>query len=51
VVSTISANPDRSGGASDVAFFNSKSISRTRPEAVSVLPVTTAGAARAGHDD
>ncbi len=46
VVSTISANPDRSGGASDVAFFNSKVyFANQAGGSVSVLPVNAAGAA------
>jgi uncharacterized protein (TIGR03437 family) len=46
VVSTIAANPDRSGGSSDVVFFNSKVyFANQAGGSVSVLPVNAAGAA------
>ena len=45
-LSTISANPDRSGGSSDVAFFNSKVyFANQAGGSVSVLPVNAAGQA------
>jgi len=46
VTSTISANPDRSGGSTDVAFFKSKMyFANQAGGSVSVLPLTAAGAA------
>ena len=45
-LSTISANPDRSGGSSDVVFFNSKVYFASQAGgSVSVLPVNAAGQA------
>jgi uncharacterized protein (TIGR03437 family) len=46
VSQTIQANPDRSGGTSDVAFFNSNVyFANQAGRSVSVLPVTASGAA------
>jgi YVTN family beta-propeller protein len=46
VTSTLSANPDRSGGSSDVVFFNSKVYFANQTGGkVSVLPVNASGAA------
>jgi uncharacterized protein (TIGR03437 family) len=46
VTSTISANPDRSGGSTDLAFFKSKMyFANQAGGSVSVLPLTAAGAA------
>jgi uncharacterized protein (TIGR03437 family) len=46
IASTLSANPDRSGGTSDVAFFDSKLyFANQTGGSVSVLPVSASGAA------
>jgi uncharacterized protein (TIGR03437 family) len=46
VLSTVSANPDRSGGSSDIAFFGAKIyFANQAGGSVSVLPVTASGTA------
>jgi uncharacterized protein (TIGR03437 family) len=46
VLSTLAANPDRSGGSSDITFFGSKIyFANQAGGSVSVLPVTASGAA------
>jgi hypothetical protein len=46
VLSTLAANPDRSGGSADIAFFGSKIYFANQADgSVSVLPVTASGAA------